>query len=171
MVFLATAFSANAQTAGISSSASSANWTLGGSAGLGGSFGSKGSTSVYVQPRVGYKIIPQLELGVAGSFTWTNSNYYSSTTVGVGPFISFYPIESIYLGALFQEYFFNQKLKPGNTKYTGEEAALYLGGGYVQRIGNNASMQIGGMYNVLYDKNKSVFSSGFVPSIGVVFGI
>jgi len=27
------------------------------------------------------------------------------------------------------------------------------------------------MYNVLYDKEKSVFGSGFIPNVGVVFGL
>jgi hypothetical protein len=32
-------------------------------------------------------------------------------------------------------------------------------------------MQIGVSYNVLYNKDKSVFGSGFVPQVGVVFGL
>ena len=37
------------------------------------------------------------------------------------------------------------------------------------RVGNNAYMQLGAMYNVLWKENNSIFSSGFVQ-IGVVFG-
>jgi hypothetical protein len=51
-----------------------------------------------------------------------------------------------------------------------DEDALYLGGGYMQRIGSNSYMQLGIMYNVLWKENESVFSSGLVPSIGFVVG-
>lgn len=146
-------------------------WTFGGYAGVGGSFGSGGSTSVYLSPRVGYKLTENFETGLAGSFNWTNSKYYSSSTVGVGPFVNYYIARNFYLSGLFQEYFFTQKDKYNNLKYTGDEAALYLGGGYMQKLGDRTYMQIGGMYNVLYDKNKSVFGGGFIPSIGVVFGL
>ena len=75
------------------------------------------------------------------------------------------------MSGVFQEYFFNQKNKVTQVKYSGDEAALYLGGGYLQRIGNQTYMQIGAMYNVLYKEDQSVFGSGFVPSVGVVFGL
>jgi hypothetical protein len=39
------------------------------------------------------------------------------------------------------------------------------------RVGNNAYMQLGAMYNVLWKENNSIFSSGFVPQVGVVFGL
>ncbi|WP_226063607.1 hypothetical protein [Kaistella polysaccharea] len=147
-------------------------WTFGGYAGLGGSFGSGGGgTSVYISPRVGYLLSDNIETGLATNFTWSNSRYYSSTTVGVGPFINYYIARNFFLSGMFQEYFFTRKNKVDHLKYSGDEAALYLGGGYMQRIGNSAYMQIGGMYNVLYDKEKSVFGSGFIPSVGVVFGL
>ena len=48
---------------------------------------------------------------------------------------------------------------------------LYLGGGYMQRIGNNSYLQLGLMYNVLWKENSSIFSSGLVPNIGFVVGL
>ena len=147
-------------------------WTFGGSAGLGGTFGSGNSgTSVYLSPRVGYKITPNLEGGLATNFTWSNSEYYSSTTFGVGPYLNYYIARNFYLSGMFQEYFFTQKNKFTDQKFSGDEAALYLGGGYMQKIGGSAYLQIGGMYNVLYKKDESVFGSGFIPSVGVVFGL
>ncbi|MEC5158432.1 hypothetical protein [Chryseobacterium sp. MP_3.2] len=150
----------------------SSKWTFGGSAGLGGTFGSGNSgTSVYLSPRVGYKIMPNLEGGLATNFTWSNSEYFTATTFGVGPYVNYYIARNFYLSGMFQEYFFTQKNKFTDQKYSGDEAALYLGGGYMQKIGGSAYLQIGGMYNVLYDKEKSVFGSGFIPSVGVVFGL
>lgn len=147
-------------------------WTFGGYAGLGGAFGSgNGGTSVYVMPRVGYKITESFEAGVSGNFTWNNSTYYSSTMVGIGPFANYYFSRSFYMSGLYQHYFINQKNKATDQKYIGNEDALYLGAGYMQRIGERVYMQIGAMYNVLYDKNTSVFGGGFVPNIGIVYGL
>ena len=139
---------------------------------MGGTFGSNGGgTSVYISPRVGYKLTDNFEAGLASNFTWSNSKYYSASTVGVGPFVNYYIARNFYLSGMFQEYFFNQKNKVTNLKYSGDEAALYLGGGYMQRIGDRAYMQIGAMYNVLYKEDNSVFGSGLIPSVGVVFGL
>ena len=140
-------------------------WTFGGYAGLGGAFGNGGGVSLYVTPRVGYKVTENLETGLASNLTWSNSKYYSSTMIGVGPFLNYYFSRNFYLSGMFQEYFINQKDKVNNLKYSADEAALYLGGGYMQRLGNRTYMQIGGMYNVLYKKDKSVFGGGFIPSV------
>ena len=146
-------------------------WTFGGYAGLGGAFGNGGGVSLYVMPRVGYKVTENLETGLASNLTWSNSKYYSSTMIGVGPFLNYYFSRNFYLSGMFQEYFINQKDKVNNLTYSADEAALYLGGGYMQRLGNRTYMQIGGMYNVLYKKDKSVFGGGFIPSVGIVYGL
>jgi hypothetical protein len=91
--------------------------------------------------------------------------------IGVGPFLNYYFSRNFYLSGMFQEYFINYRNRYNNLNTKNNESVLYLGGGYMQRLGDSAYMQIGAMYNVLYDKNKSVFGSGFVPQVGVVFGL
>lgn len=146
-------------------------WTFGGYAGLGGAFGGNGGTTIYITPRVGYKITENFEAGIAGNFSWNNSNYYSSTMIGVGPFAIYYFSRSFFLSGLFQEYFVNQKDKVNQLTYSGNESAFYVGGGYMQRLGERTYVQIGGMYNVLYNKDKSVFGGGFIPQVGIVYGL
>lgn len=151
----------------VGSSVSNSGWTFGGYAGLGTG---SGGTSLYVSPKVGYKVAEDFEMGLAGNLTWYNSSYYKSTMIGVGPFANYYFARTAYLSGMFQEYFisytgnFNQNQKKN-------ESVLYLGGGYLQRLGDSAYMQIGAVYNVLYDKEKSVFGSGFVPQVGLVIGL
>ena len=53
----------------------------------------------------------------------------------------------------------------------GMSLLFYLGGGYIQRVGNSAYMQFGAYYNVLYKEESSVLGSGFYPSVGIVFGL
>lgn len=146
-------------------------WTVGGYAGLSGAFGGGGGTGLYISPRVGYKVTEDLEAGMGANLNWSNSSYVSSTMIGIGPFVNYYIKRTFFLSSNFQQYFVNQKIKTSGAKYSTQESALYLGGGYMQRLGNRAYMQIGGMYNVLYDANKSVFAGAFIPQVGIVYGL
>lgn len=144
-------------------------WTFGGGIGVG--FGSQSSFYLQASPRVGYRLTDDLEGGVIGSVSWQTSDYYRSTMFGVGPFLNYYIARTFYLSANYQHYFINYKDKYYDYKMNEEEDALYLGGGCMQRIGNNSFMQIGVMYNVLWKENSSIFSSGLVPNIGFVIGL
>ncbi|ASW75316.1 hypothetical protein IQ37_10345 [Chryseobacterium piperi] len=144
-------------------------WTFGGGIGLG--FGSNSSFSLQAAPRVGYMVTNDLEAGVIGSISWQTSDFYRSTMFGVGPFVNYYFARSFYLGGNFQHYFIDYKDKYYGYKDNRQESALYLGGGYMQRIGGNSFMQLGLMYNVLYKERSSIFSSGLVPNIGFVIGL
>lgn len=144
-------------------------WTFGGGIGVG--FGSNSAFSLQAAPRLGYKITNDLEGGVVGSISWQTSDYYRSTMLGVGPFVNYYFARSFYVSANLQHYFIDYKDKYYDFKDNREETALYLGGGYMQRIGGNSFMQLGLMYNVLWKENSSIFSSGLVPNIGFVIGL
>lgn len=144
-------------------------WTFGG--GLGVGFGSNSYFNLQVSPRVGYKITDQLEGGIIGNVSWQSSDYYKSTMFGVGPFVNYYFARSFFIGANLQQYFINSKEKFTGYKFDTDETALYLGGGYMQSLGNNAFVQFGIMYNVLWKERSSIFSSGFIPSVGFVVGL
>ncbi|KMQ66587.1 hypothetical protein ACM46_03425 [Chryseobacterium angstadtii] len=144
-------------------------WTFGGGIGLG--FGSNSAFYLQASPRVGYGLTDDLEAGVVGSVSWQTSDFYKSTMFGVGPFANYYFARSFYVGANLQQYFINYKDKYYDYKVNEQETALYLGGGYMQRIGGNSFMQLGVMYNVLWRENSSIFSSGLVPNIGFVVGL
>jgi len=158
-------------SAQVSTSMGSANnnWVFGGSAGL--HFGSYESFGISVSPRVGYRITPDLVLGLGAGYTYQGNKYYSNSMFDIGPFANYYIGRNFYLSADFKEYFMSLKNKESSEKFNHEESALYLGAGYMQQIGNRAFLQIGASYNVLYKKNESYFSNGFVPNIGVVFGL
>lgn len=144
-------------------------WTFGGGIGLG--FGSNNYFNLSAAPRVGYRLTNDLEGGVLGSVSWQKSNAYSSTMFGVGPFLNYYIGRTFFISANYQHYFINYKDKFYDFKTNENEDALYLGGGYMQRIGNNSYLQLGLMYNVLWKENSSIFSSGLVPNIGFVVGL
>lgn len=144
-------------------------WTFGGGIGVG--FGSQSTFYLSASPRVGYRLTDDLEGGLTGSVSWQTSDFYRSTMFGIGPFINYYIANLFYLGANYQHYFINYKDKFYDYEMNNQEDALYLGGGYMQRIGNRSFMQIGLMYNVLWKENSSIFSTGLVPNIGFVVGL
>lgn len=161
----------NAQFSVNTSTNNENRWTFGGYAGLRGAFVGNVNTSLYITPRAGYKLTDNIETGLSSNFTWNNFKYYSSTMVGLGPFLNYYFGRTAYVSANYQHYFIKRNYKPTDEKINNDEAALYIGGGYMQRIGANTYMQIGGMYNVLYKENSSVFGGAFVPNAGIVFGL
>lgn len=169
-ILITTSIALSAQIGG-STQIGNSKWTFGGYAGVTGGFGSNSGYAIHVNPRVGYKVTENFEAGLSGGFTWQNSSYSSSTLFGIGPFANYYFGRNFFLSSQFQEYIINEKIKSTGNKVGYDEAALYIGGGYLQRLGNGAYMQIGGMYNVLWKENNSIFSSGFVPNIGIVFGL
>ena len=143
-------------------------WTYGGNIGIGYSTYGLG---IDVSPRLGYKITEDLELAAVVNGSFQNSEYYRSLLVGVGPALTYYIGRVAYVSSSYQHYFISQKHKNTDYKYNTEEDALYVGAGYMQNVGGNVYIQIGVSYNVLYKKDKSVFSSGFIPSVGIVIGL
>lgn len=111
-------------------------WTFGGGLGIG--FGSDSYFNLQVSPRVGYKITDQLEGGIIGNVSWQTSDFYKSTMFGIGPFMNYYFARSFFVGANLQQYFINSEEKFTDYKSDTDEAALYLGGGYMQPMGNNS---------------------------------
>lgn len=144
-------------------------WTYGG--GLGVGFGSGSMFNLQLSPKVGYMVTNDLEMGIMGNFTWQTADSYKSTMFGVGPFANYYIGRNFYLSSAFQEYFINFENKYTHQKYNTDEAALYLGVGYMSRISSNAFFQVGLSYNVLWKENNSIFASGLVPSVGFVVGL
>jgi len=167
--FIFSALVLNAQTDNSSQDTMHSNWTFGG--GIGASFGSNNYFNLSAAPRVGYRFTDNLEGGALGSISWQKSNYYRSTMFGLGPFLNYYFARSFFVSANYQHYFINYKDTFYDFKATKNEDALYLGGGYMQSIGNNSYLQLGLMYNVLWKENSSIFSSGLVPNIGFVIGL
>lgn len=146
-------------------------WTFGGSAGIMGGFGDQSNFGVSLTPRAGYKASEQLELGMTAGYNLQNSRFFSSTIFGIGPFANYYFGRNFFLGAQFQGYIITQKIKAENRRIGTHEPALFIGGGYMQQVGNRTFMQFGAQYNVLWRENSSVFSTGFAPQIGVVYGL
>ncbi len=137
---------------------------------MSGWFNTNGGITIYGTPNVGYKITEGLVGGIEGNFSWHKAKHSSTTTIlGVGPFLHYYFQRSFYATADFKQHFMSTKGYGFNNAY--KEKSLNIGAGYLQRLGSNSYVQIGGTYNVLYKKDSSIFSGAFVPHVGVVFGL
>ena len=143
------------------------NFTFGGN--IGASFGND-LWGISLSPRIGYKLTDDLELAFLVNYNYQKGKYTQYNFLGLGPSLNYYFMRSAYLQTSYQHYFINQKFN-GDESYHKEEDALYIGGGYMQSLGGSTYMRIGFTYNVLYKKDKSIFSSGFSPSIGIVIGL
>ena len=144
------------------------NFTLGGDVGF--TFG-KYQWGLSLAPRIGYKITNDLEAAFSVNYTYQDTDYAKYNILGLGPSLTYYIGRYLYVNGSFQHYFVSTKSKSTRITYKTKESALSLGGGYMQYLGGRSYLRLGLTYNVLYDKNKSIFSSGLFPEVGIVIGL
>lgn len=136
--------------------------------GLGLGFGS-GYTDISVMPSAIYNVNEIVAVGVGLQFGYLNSrNYYESYVYGGSLITLVNPIPEIQLSAELEQVRVNTDYdsRNGFPSYSDNfwNTALYLGAGY--RTGN---VTIGARYDVLYDPERSLYGSGFMPFVRVYF--
>nr|WP_321229149.1 alpha-ketoglutarate decarboxylase [uncultured Psychroserpens sp.] len=133
--------------------------------GIGLSFGD-GFFSGTLAPSAIYDFNDQFSLGLGLNGTYNSSkNSYNSTIFGGSIISLFNPIDEIQLSGEFEllnvnRKFDNNLFKDDNYWYP----ALFLGAGY--RVNNIA---IGIRYDVLYDRDKSIYADPWAPFFRVYF--
>lgn len=139
------------------------NVRYGGGVGLG--FGSN-SFNIALSPSAIYDTRTGLALGVGLSFNYAKLGDTKLTAYG-GSLLSYYnPVDFIQLSAEFEQLRINRKFEfPGETiedQYW--LPALFLGAGY-----GNRNVVVGIRYDVLYDKERSLYADPWIPFIRVYF--
>lgn len=140
------------------------NVRFGGNIGL--SFGSNFFSGT-LSPSAIYQVNHQVALGTAIGFTYNEQrDFYKSTVIGLSFITLFNPIPEIQLSGEFEQLHVNRKydseLDTPNNEYW--YPALYLGAGY-----GAGNVTIGMRFDVLYDKNKSIYANSWAPFIRVYF--
>ncbi|WP_395053440.1 hypothetical protein [Flavobacterium sp.] len=135
--------------------------------GLGLGIGS-GYTDITVAPSAIYNFneLFSLGTGLQGSFI-SQKDFFKSTVVGVNVIGLFNPIEEIQLSLEVEEVNVSTKFQSvGNTTVKNNfwNTGLFIGAGY--RTNN---VTIGARYNLLFDKDKSVYSDALMPFVRVYF--
>lgn len=129
--------------------------------GLGIGFGN--GINVSISPTAIYDFNEKFSLGAGIGYQYAKRGDYNSNIFS-GSILSLYnPIRNIQLSAEFEQLFVNQKYN--NLKNSYNYPALYLGVSY--QLGRNVALGI--RYDVLYKKNKSIYSSPISPIIRVFF--
>lgn len=134
--------------------------------GLGVSIGG-GYTDITVAPSAVYNFNPffGLGLGLQGSYNKVKNNYssllYGGSVVGL-----FNPIEEIQLSLEVEEVRVNTTFDaiPEDIKRNFWNTGLFVGAGY-----RTQNVTIGARYNLLYDKDKSVYGDALMPFVRVYF--
>lgn len=134
--------------------------------GIGLSFGD-GFFSGTLAPSAIYEFNPQFALGVGLNGTYNSQkNFYKSTIFGGSLIALFNPIQEIQLSAEFEEL---------NVQRNWEDAtgiadenywypALFMGVGY-----RTQNVAFGIRYDVLYDRDKSIYADPWAPFVRVYF--
>lgn len=132
--------------------------------GLGLNFGS-GFTDITVAPSAIYNFNQYFAAGVGiqGSYIRVK-NYYESYVYGGSLIALFSPIEQVQLSGELEQLRVNTNFSTIAADDNFWNTALYLGAGY-----RTQNVTIGIRYNVLYNKNRSVYSEPFMPFIRVYF--
>jgi hypothetical protein len=137
---------------------------------FGGGFGlSIGNefTDITIAPSAIYNFNEHFALGTGLQYSnLKQKNYYSSNLYG-GSLIGLYsPVEEIQFSLELEEVNVNNKYDQlgASWKQSFWNTGLYVGGGY-----REGGVTIGARYNVLFDKNKDIYGSAFMPFVRVYF--
>ncbi|KVV13614.1 hypothetical protein [Flavobacterium sp. TAB 87] len=133
--------------------------------GLGLNIGS-GYTDITVSPSAIYNINPIVSAGASLLFGYVNTDYYNSFYYGGSIIGLVNPIPQVQLSAELEETRFNTtyELEGGNLSDKYWNTALYLGAGY-----RTQNITVGVRYDVLYNKDKSIYAEPFMPFVRVYF--
>ena len=138
---------------------------------FGGGFGlsiGSGFTDVTVAPSAIYNVNKYVSLGAGlqGSIV-SQKDYYSSGIYGASIITLFNPIEEAQLSLELEQVRVNNTYRnptTGTLKDNFWNTGLFVGAGY--RVDN---MTVGMRYNLLFNKDKNVYSDALMPFIRVYF--
>lgn len=137
---------------------------------FGGGFGlnlGSGFTEITLVPSAIKPINNQLSVGAGLLGSYTNSkDYYTTGIYGLTAIVLFDPIKEVQLSLELEQTRVSTTYKyipnPITSNYW--NTGLFVGGGY--RSGN---ITLGARYNLLFDKDKSIYSSALMPFVRFYF--
>ena len=136
---------------------------------LGFSFGSYASIRVY--PMIGYKLTPKLSTGLKFMYEYSkhivSSKNYNN--YGGSIFARYRIFPKLYMHAEYN-YMNYQGYHSNNESYRYAVPYLFLGGGFVQRIGRNSYAYAEILFDVLNDSNSPYYEWNPFYSVGVSVG-
>ncbi|MDQ7916957.1 alpha-ketoglutarate decarboxylase [Mesonia sp. MT50] len=136
---------------------------FGGSIGL--NFGN-GYFAGSIAPSAIYPINEYFSAGAGLNFSYIKDNRYKATVYGGSVLGIVTPIPQVQLSAEFEQLRVNREIEYYDATVNDDfwHPALFLGAGY-----NTGPVTIGVRYNVLYNDDKSIYGSAFMPFVRIYF--
>ncbi len=134
--------------------------------GLGFGLNFVGGTSISLSPNLTYQINEKMHAGAGLLFNYTGiKDLQTTTTAGLNLLYFYRPIEKLLTTAELAPMYVSRNLKYAGIKENFWDTALFVGAGYQL----SPRISAGAKYNLLYRKEKSVYSSPFVPFVNITF--
>jgi long-subunit fatty acid transport protein len=125
-----------------------------------------GGTNLSLSPNLTYRLTKNFSVGGGLQFNYAGlKDIQKTTTYGANALVYYTPVRKLLTTLEFSELHVNRNSLITNTTNEFWESALFIGAG----IQITPKLSLGAKYNVLYDKNKSVYSSPVVPFINISF--
>ncbi|RCW93295.1 alpha-ketoglutarate decarboxylase [Winogradskyella arenosi] len=125
---------------------------------------SDGYFSAFVAPNALYRFNPYVATGIGLNYSYSSQkDIYKSTVLGGSLIALVNPIKEIQLSAEFEQLHVSRNY---DNRYVGNAdedywyPALFLGAGY-----SSGNVTIGIRYDVLYDKDKSIYTEAWMPFV------
>ncbi len=133
--------------------------------GVGLNFGS-GYTDISISPSAIYNINPVVAVGTSILFGYVNTDAYNSVYYGGSVIGLVNPIQQLQLSAELEQTRFNTDYEWIGAEISEKywNTALYLGAGF-----RTKNVTLGIRYDVLYDKNKSIYAEPYMPFVRLYF--
>ena len=128
---------------------------------------------ISVEPLVGYKVSPKFSVGAKFRYEYINDSRYNKDVIyhnyGGSIFGRYRPIPQIYFHAepAYMSYQFSVSSYESERQWV---PFIFLGGGYVQRVGKNTFLYAEILFDVLQDDNSPYEDWDPFISIGVSVG-
>jgi hypothetical protein len=142
------------------------------------SFGGN-SDLVLLSPVAVYQASDNLLVGLGANYVYSKykvnflngvSETYTASVYGPKALVMFYPMSNIVLSGEFEHNYIDR-----NYSFIGDKiepywkSAAFLGIGYAMPIGESSRFVVSISYDLLYDENRSYFSTPFRPGVGIFF--
>ena len=129
---------------------------------------------VDISPMVGFKVLPQLGMGVGLSYRYVKDNRYeepfTSSDYGANVFAQYTLVGNIFAMAEYEYLSYEYYGTGGENTRDGLNSVL-VGGGVFQPLGGNASLVLSTLYNLSYSENEAgPYGSPWLVSAGVSVG-
>ena len=127
-----------------------------------------GGTNIALSPNLIYSVSNKVSIGagIQGSYT-SIKDLQNTTTFGGNVLTQYRPVERFTMLLEFAQLKVNTKTEAvtGDIKQDYWDSALFIGAG----LNITDKIAIGAKYNVLYDKDESVYTSPILPFVNIVF--